>query len=472
MAALIWTLAWLPHVLTAVNELPPVVNLTLNSVRFNHTLTWEPGPGTPDGVRYAVSVHTESGTSWLPVVGCERVQRPLLACDLTLALPDPHQTYLANVTALLEGWTPGSALLEGIEPIRETKLDPPRLVVTPCDKGALCVEVLPPVENLRTIYQELNFQLEIKTAGTLHKMVRCPSRERVLENPVAGRQYCISICFLDRVGSGCSPPVCASTGSTFDSDALISILLCLLVLAVVALVALHFYTSALYSVPLPSILTSLTHMDVTLLLHSPSETSLFSIWATAPPSGTLPSLLDCSDEESVTESHGEGAGRGRGGGGGGGEGNYKGWLGTNLPSIQLSPQPAAGATVSTESSAADTEGGVVKEEEVAEEVDSRDMYLLNLTLGACRRQEKEQQQQQEEKEEPPSTPLEVNLLTLTFGTQGKPNEEEEEEEESPPLSHLTGGAEGAEQQTEEGGEEEEEEEQPDYISRSYFSRQN
>lgn len=208
-------------------------------------------------------------------------------------------------------------------------------------------------------------------------------------------------------------------------------------------------------------------MDVTLLLHSPSETSLLSVWATAPPSGTLPPLLDCSDEESVTESHGEGAGRG------GGEGNYKGWLGTNLPSIQLSPQPAAGATVSTESSAADTEGDVVKEEEVAEEVDSRDMDLLKLTLGACRRQEKEQQQQeqQEEKEEPPSTPLEVNLLTLTFGTQGKPNEEEEEEEESQPLSQLTGGAEGAEQRTEEGGEEEEEEE-PDYISRSYFSRQN
>lgn len=211
-------------------------------------------------------------------------------------------------------------------------------------------------------------------------------------------------------------------------------------------------------------------MDVSLLLHSPSETSLLSVWATAPPSATLPPLLDCSDEESVTESHREGAG-GRGGGGAGG-GNYKGWLGTNLPSIQFSPQPAGGGTISTESSAANTE------EDVAEEVGSRDMYLLKLTSSACRRQEKELQQEEqehEEKEKPPSAPLEVNLLTLTFGTQGKPNEkeeEEQEEEESPPLSELTGGAEGAEQQTEEGGEEEEEEEELDYISRSYFSRQN
>lgn len=149
----------------------------------------------------------------MPVVGCERAQRPLLACDLTLALPNPHQTYLVNVTALLEGWTPGSALLEGIEPIRESKLggqphpplpqrpssshqlssvsslpsaklDPPRLVVTPCGKGALCVDVLPPVENLRNIYQELSFQLEIKAAGTLHKTVGLQDSPALLPLPL------------------------------------------------------------------------------------------------------------------------------------------------------------------------------------------------------------------------------------------------------------------------------------------------
>lgn len=58
-------------------------------------------------------------------------------------------------------------------------------MVTPCDKGALCVDVLPPVENLRSIYQELNFQLEIKAAGTLHKMVGLRDSPTLLPLPLS-----------------------------------------------------------------------------------------------------------------------------------------------------------------------------------------------------------------------------------------------------------------------------------------------
>lgn len=62
------------------------------------------------------------GTSWLPVVGCQHVQPPVLACDLTLDLSDPHQKYLANVTGLLEGWAPGSAVLENIDLMRDSNI--------------------------------------------------------------------------------------------------------------------------------------------------------------------------------------------------------------------------------------------------------------------------------------------------------------------------------------------------------------
>lgn len=40
---------------------------------------------------------------------------------------------------------------------------------------------------------------------------------QVLENVVAGRRYCISVCFLDRVSPGCGPPVCTSTATAFNS---------------------------------------------------------------------------------------------------------------------------------------------------------------------------------------------------------------------------------------------------------------
>lgn len=54
----------------ARNKLPLPVNLNLTSVSFIHMLTWEPGPGTPAGVHYNVTVCTEtwvSSVSLLPV---------------------------------------------------------------------------------------------------------------------------------------------------------------------------------------------------------------------------------------------------------------------------------------------------------------------------------------------------------------------------------------------------------------------
>lgn len=113
---------------------------------------------------------------------------------------DPHQKYFANVTGLLEGWTPSSTLLENIYLVKDGKshptsllspastnklslvprlpaavLDPPTLVVTRCKQEALCVDVRPPVEDWRTVYEEQDLQLVIQTGDTLEKMVICLS---------------------------------------------------------------------------------------------------------------------------------------------------------------------------------------------------------------------------------------------------------------------------------------------------------
>lgn len=54
------------------------------------------------------------------MAGCERV-RPPLVCDLTEALSDPHQVYIINVTALLEGRALRSDLLPRFLPIRDSE---------------------------------------------------------------------------------------------------------------------------------------------------------------------------------------------------------------------------------------------------------------------------------------------------------------------------------------------------------------
>lgn len=43
----------------AFSELPQPVNLTLDSSNLHHMLTWQPGPETPPGVHYSVTVITD-----------------------------------------------------------------------------------------------------------------------------------------------------------------------------------------------------------------------------------------------------------------------------------------------------------------------------------------------------------------------------------------------------------------------------
>lgn len=63
-------------------------------------------------------------------------------------------------------------------------LDPPKLIVTHCDLGALCVDLLPPVEHLRKVYQELDYQLKIQAADTLMNMVGLQDSPALLPLPL------------------------------------------------------------------------------------------------------------------------------------------------------------------------------------------------------------------------------------------------------------------------------------------------
>lgn len=50
-----------------MSELPKPVNDIITSSHFTHMLTWEPGPGSPPGVCYNVTVRTSTSVSSLPV---------------------------------------------------------------------------------------------------------------------------------------------------------------------------------------------------------------------------------------------------------------------------------------------------------------------------------------------------------------------------------------------------------------------
>ncbi|XP_070693985.1 interleukin-10 receptor subunit beta-like [Pempheris klunzingeri] len=311
---LIWMLTWLPQVLEAMSELPQPVGLTMTSSNFRHILKWAPGPGTPTGVCYRVTVNTDTGSIWRLVAGCKCVQEPLV-CNLAEAFSDQTQVYLTQVTAVLEGQTSKPVTHPGFKPIEDTHLDLPRLTVTPCGRD-LCVDLQPPMEQLREIYSDLHYKLRIKSfseeKAQFFKDTRFLKRE-ILKDLAPGRKYCVSVRFCDSFRhreSNYSQPVCAFTPDIFTADALISATLCVLVMLGVATVALLVYTGfiCLKMKILPSVLTSISHIEEVLVI-SPCTASLSSLLDLEP---TPPSSVgkrssqtsDESDEESVTESTG------------------------------------------------------------------------------------------------------------------------------------------------------------------------
>ncbi|XP_073329615.1 uncharacterized protein [Pagrus major] len=433
MTALIWMLTWLPQVLPAMSELPPPVNLTLSSSHFIHLLKWEPGPGTPPGVYYSVTVGTDRGTSLRPVSSCQRVRHPLV-CNLTAAFSDRDETYLTEVTAHLEGRTSKPDTYNDFRPMRDTHLDLPPLSVTPCD-GYLCVDLRSPVEHLREFYDTLDYKLRLQYDGVEKKKdTKSLRRVMFLEYVLPGKEYCVSVCFSDivRNKSNYSRPACYLSPSSFKSDALISTLLCSLVMIAVVIVALLFSAGyiCLRRRPLPLVLTSIYHLDE-VLVASPRSTSLSSLLnlkATPPSSGETGSkqtLSEDSDEESETESSGGG--------------DYKLRVGTNLVSSSSSSSSCLAAPLSPapeptpSSSSNQTSAPPTRTSSHAELLPEcvSDPPADSLTGGGI---EPDKEEEEEEEEEDEEGDQDVNLLTLTFG---RHDEEEEEEEE---LLHVESSA--------------------------------
>ncbi|KAM4558150.1 interleukin-10 receptor subunit beta-like isoform 1-T2 [Odontesthes bonariensis] len=421
---LLWVVSWLFLVLPAASELPMPINVILNSSHFNHILKWDPGPGTPKGTDYRVSVGTER-VSQIPVAGCEHVQHPLI-CNLTEAFSDLMESYTTMVKAVFEAQDSQPATITGFTPIFH--MDPPLLTVTSCGRD-LCVDLRPPLQRLRESYNNTNYQLKIssskKDGEQFFKDIRSLGRE-TLKDLTSGREYCVSVRFLDTMETkefNFSRPVCALTPGLFPEDLLISVFLCLLVIVGLVVLAL-FYCAGFFCLkkkPMPPVLTSIQHLNEALSVASLS--SLLKAWPTAPPSGEKSyrqSFSDEGDEEFTTESTSESTGQG-----------YKNRLGTDLLTSSssilapLSAEPKQ--TSSFPSNKTPDSFNLQLKAQISAETQSRaslnTLSTESLNGGRLEAEEKEQEMEGE---------MDVNLLTLTFGRQV----EAESLQDAPQLDDL------------------------------------
>ncbi|KAM9850697.1 interferon alpha/beta receptor 2-like [Aulostomus maculatus] len=486
MAALIWTLAWLPWVLSASSDLPQPLNMTLTSSYFVHTLRWERGPGTPAGAYYHVTVSSHMGTSWVPVAGCEHIQHPLV-CNLTEAFSNQNQVYFTRLTARLGARASLPVYHRGFQPLRDTHLSLPLLSVTPCVQY-LCVDLHPPMQHLSEVYDSFTYQLRIKSsvADEAQFFEETKSLTRLsVKNLARGRSYCVSVRFADSLHqreSNYSQPQCASTPSIDTADSLISAVLCVLVISGLVMVALLVSTGSicLRERRLPSVLTSIHHIEEVPLVVpvSPSLSPLLYCNATAPsPGGKRSSQMSNESDGGVTESSA-----------GSRPGNYTLWVSANLVSLSPSssscslsaplsagqlasfapdppglcgPQPEAQIPADTSldtglkhtpplsdsvpnaapadmaCSTVEREESREEEEEEEEEEEGGNVNLFTLVLGRCLEEVHEEERTQAEQSEAETPPLEKHDSPPTLPSQPGDSEEglretstvEEEEEE-------------------------------------------
>ncbi|XP_072253937.1 uncharacterized protein [Leuresthes tenuis] len=422
---LLWVVSWLFLVLPAASELPMPINVILNTSHFNHVLKWEPGPGTPKGTYYCVSIGTDR-LPQIPVTGCKHVQHPLI-CNLTEAFSDLLESYTSMVKAVLGARDSQPATITGFTPIFH--MDPPILTVTSCGRD-LCVDLQPPLERLRESYNNINYQLQIKSNkkdGVLEfrKEIRSLTGE-TLKDLTSGKEYCVSVRFFDKMEMKefhFSRPVCAVTPGLFPEDLLISAVLCSLVIAGLVVLGLLCHTGfiCLKKRPMPSVLTSIQHLNEDL--SAASLPSLLKPWPTAPPAGEKSyrqSFSDESDEEYTTESTSESTGHG-----------YKERVGTDLltsSSSILAPFSAEPKQPSsfTFNKTTDFFSPPLKAQISTETQSGASLNTLStesLNGGRLEAEEKEQEMVGES---------DVNLLTLTFGVQ----EEVESLLDAPELNDL------------------------------------
>ncbi|MEQ2184624.1 hypothetical protein GOODEAATRI_009938 [Goodea atripinnis] len=206
--------------------------------------------------------------------------------------------------------------------------------------------------------------------------------------------------------------------------------MCLMVLAVIGVFALLFWTGfiCLKGMPMPSVLTSISHLEeVRVSSCRASLSSLLNIRLVAPPVGRNSSshfFTEERDEESGTET----SSRNSSGA------NYSLRPVTNLLSSSSSssslsskckPPPSCSScsNQTPDSSVLQPEAPAAAETQAGAE--QNPLRSDNLISVRTEEEENEEEENEEEKNEGDMVKQDVNLLTLTFGWPEKQNEEED-----------------------------------------------
>ncbi|XP_034042553.1 interferon alpha/beta receptor 2-like [Thalassophryne amazonica] len=227
-------------------SLPAPFNVSISSFNMEHTLSYQPGPGTPNNTHFSVHIiRLRSKNSWRPVNGClELTVRQ--TCNLTKAFKQPLDHYRARVQAFTPTQKSNWTMSAQFQPLSDTVLGPPDVYVSGCG-NCLLVKVSVPTtrapqqnEQLRKLYRDLDLLVRRTRDGAQFRLKVHYKEESVVSYLQPGVEYCVVVTVKSVFTSNSVPskPHCAFTSPPQNHSSSVYIVLglvgtfCLLVLVI------------------------------------------------------------------------------------------------------------------------------------------------------------------------------------------------------------------------------------------------
>ncbi|XP_030642240.1 cytokine receptor family member b1 [Chanos chanos] len=171
----------------ALDSLPALVNVSMESQNFNHILKWSPGVGTPKGTVYKIFIRG----------GRDCRKDPLSTMntkiDMSDCLNDPYCDYTLKVKATY-GNRSSPVVTKYFQPFTETVIGPPMVNLTGLGDG-LMVDIFLPARMNRShqFYKSLTFNVEYRRAEEEKGFNMKSDTTFNLTNLQPGQNYCVRV---------------------------------------------------------------------------------------------------------------------------------------------------------------------------------------------------------------------------------------------------------------------------------------
>ncbi|KAJ8246720.1 hypothetical protein GJAV_G00254640 [Gymnothorax javanicus] len=266
----------------AKGTIPAPLNVTIVSFNLEHVLHWLPAPGTPLKTRFRVHVLHLSEVSWTPVPWCLKVDAESPLCDVTESFLDSSSFYMARVQAFGSAQRSNWSLSAAFNPILDTVLGPPQVLVFGCG-NCLRLHITPPTgrgQHLVSRRLLSDFTCWVRRSGNHAQFsLRISSTEEfVVEHLEPGVEYCVTAVVTVNFNTRAIPsePQCAHTSPprTNMVPALVIAMCVVFLLGVLCCGFLHFRRSA---TSLPQMLLSIPSFLQTPGTATPEPFSLVNV---------------------------------------------------------------------------------------------------------------------------------------------------------------------------------------------------